>query len=160
MSSGIPSLSPLINYGAFPLVVALFLVVIIGAWYFIVFFTTKKKTPVVLKNTPVTTPPLRSIEALRAEYLQKIESLASSYAARAISARAVHQQLSLLLREFVAKANNVPADTMTLSDLKKMNLPTLTPVIESFYIPEFSMVESGSVQAAIATAREVVAQWS
>lgn len=155
-----PSLSPLLSYGLGPLFMVIGLCLVIAAWYFVVFFSTRKKPRTVLSLATKAPVPTLNIEALRAEYLQRVEMLSTSYANHGISARELHLQLSITLREFVAKVNNLPTDKMTLSDLRKMNLPTLTAVIETYYAPEFSAVEKGNVQTAVATAREVITQWS
>lgn len=156
----VPSLSPLLQYGPLPIFIALGGVLLIGAWYGLLFWLTRRKSQKVLAALPPVPPPVIDTTAIKQDYLQRIELIEKAYRAKELRARGVHQQLSLLLRRFVSEIGHVPTQTMTLAELKKTRLTTLVPIIESYYKPEFSAVENGSVDDALAAARKVVSEWS
>lgn len=156
----VPSLSPLLQYGWLPIFLALSGIVLVCIWYGFVFWLTRRKPQKVLATLPPAPQPIIDRVAIKQAYLGRIDEIETAYRTHEMLARTVHQQLSVLLRRFVAEVNHVPAQTMTLADLKKTSLSTLVPVIESYYQPEFSAALHGSVDTALAAARKVVNEWS
>lgn len=155
-----PELSPLLQYGPLPLAVAIGGIVLVAGWYVLVFWLTRRKPQKVLAALPPALPRVVDTSALKTDYLRRIDTIETAYRSRELHARVVHQQLSALVRRFVSEAVHVPAHTMTLADLKKTKFEALVPVIESYYQPEFSAVEKGNVDSALAAARKVVSEWS
>lgn len=152
-------LSPLLQYDPLPAYIALGILSIVALWFGLVFRLTRRIEPKVLATVPPAPEVKKDLAGLKEVYLQKIAELDSQYKSRQIKARIVHQELSLILRSFVSEAEGMPIKTMTLSDLKKTKHHKLTPVIESYYIPEFAAVETGRVDDAVALARKVVQEW-
>lgn len=156
----VPSLSPLVQYEPWPLFIALGLVMVVGAWYGFVFWLTRHKQQKVLATLPPSRPVVFDTSKLKSNYLHLIDVIEEQYRAHELRARGVHQELSMLLRRFVSEAGRVQTETMTLTDLKKTRFTELATTIESYYKPEFSAVENGSVDSALAAARKVVSEWS
>lgn len=156
----VPELSPVLQYGPVPLIIAIAGLVLVVGWYGLVFWLTRRKPQKVLASLPPASPTVVDTSKLKAEYLQRIDTIEAAYRSRELRARVVHQQLSTLVRRFVSEAVHVPAHTMTLADLKKTKFEALVPVIGSYYQPEFSAVETGNVDSALAAARKVVTEWS
>lgn len=156
----VPSLSPLLQYGPLPLFIAFGGVVVVCSMYAFVIWLTRKKPQKVLSTLPPAPQVAIDPTALKQEYLARIDAIEKAYRAHELHARGVHQQLSIVLRRFVSEVAHLPAQTMTLADLKKTRLATLVPIIESYYKPEFSAVEHGNVDEALAAARKVVSEWS
>ncbi|MFZ1258179.1 MAG: hypothetical protein WAQ25_01795 [Candidatus Saccharimonas sp.] len=158
--SATPSVSPLLQYDGMPIAIAALLAVAIILWFGVVFYMTRKKAP---KKLAVKSPdmlPVVDLSGLRQKYLQQIQSVEDSYRGKHINARALHQSLSLLLREFVSEVERMPLTTMTLTELKQSRHKKLAPTIEEYYKPEFATVESGNVDASLTAARKVVTEWS
>lgn len=129
------------------------------AWYGFIFWITRhreQRTVLNLQPRVVTQP---DVAALKTKYLGFIDQVESKHTARKLSARSVHQKLSLLLRYFVYEANGYAAHVMTLSDLKQSRYTKIANAIEKFYPPEFTKVEQGNVASALATAREIIQSW-
>lgn len=142
------------------LIVGLILLVVIIAWYGWVFFSTRRKPQrslATLQPQPYIPPDLTG---LKQKYLQLIAEVDTAYQSKQISARVVHQKLSYLLRMFVFETRGHRVDTLTLADLQKTRYEQLTKAIERYYLPEFTKVQQGDVQSALALAREVVEQWN
>lgn len=156
----VPNLSPLLQYGPLPLILAGGVVLLLAGWYGFVLWLTRRKPQKVLATLPPAQPPVVDQASIRKMYLERIEAIEKAYNSRELRARAVHQQLSVLLRQFVSEINRLPAQTMTLADLKRSRLSALAPIIESYYKPEFAAIENGSVNDALAAARKVVNEWS
>ena len=157
---GVPSLSPLLQYSPLPLVIAGAGIVLVAAWYGLLLWLTRKKPQKVLATLSPAPQIVIDPSAVKREYLGRIDLVENAYRSHELKARGVHQQLSVILRWFVSEVAHMPAQTMTLSDLKKMKLSPLAPIIESYYAPEFSALEHGNVDEALAAARKVVGEWS
>ncbi|MDO4773777.1 MAG: hypothetical protein Q4A37_01475 [Candidatus Saccharibacteria bacterium] len=149
-----------VQYEPVWLIIGSILLVLLLGWYGLVFWLTRKKKPRSLNTLAAKpyTPP--DLTALKAKYLQLITETETAHANKSLTARAVHQQLSYLLRMFVYEVRGHRVDTLTLADLKQSRYTELAAAIEEYYLPEFASVERGSVTSAVATARKVVTEWS
>ncbi|PYI67488.1 hypothetical protein CVV68_10380 [Arthrobacter livingstonensis] len=116
----------------------------------------------------------RDPETVRARFLALIDSLQSRYDAGALTARAAHLGFSAAVRSFVHEMTGVPAQRMTLAELRERQLPLVADAVAAFYPAEFGPADSGAhdladggpipeagpgVAASAATARAVVASW-
>lgn len=81
-----------------------------------------------------------------------------------LSARGAHQRISAITREFVAAVSHLPADTMTLADLRAAGAGPLTEVIALMYPPSFAPSQEGHaadlLPEALGRARHLVSEWS
>lgn len=125
----------------------------------IAWFTRKKKQKTVgtLKPKPIVLP---DIPAIQQKYMKLIDEIEQGSKRNEITARGVHQKLSVLLRYFVYEIKGVRTPMLTLAELKMTSFISLTSAVETYYEPEFDAVKTGDVPSAIATAREVVSKWS
>ena len=99
-------------------------------------------------------------EELRVKYVDQIDRIAVDHRRGALTGRAAHQQLSLLLRFFAFEADGVRAPNMTLSDLKASAQLPLADAVARFYPGAFAADEPRSVEEAVDTARQVVRSWN
>lgn len=143
-----------IAYAPWTLLAGIGLLVAAVLFVAIVFWLTRQRKP-----RAVTLPP-PDVPALQQKYLALIDEVEKAQAAGELSARALHQKLSILLRFFAYETNGVAAPMLTLKDLKMTKLTLLTEAVETYYVPEFSAVSHGDAAAAIARARQVVTTWS
>ncbi|CEH00605.1 hypothetical protein [Propionibacterium freudenreichii] len=84
-----------------------------------------------------------SLDRLRARTLQQIDHVETGHRAGALGDRAVHQQLSAIVRRFVGIASGGDADLQTLAELERAALdnPALEPAaqfVASGYAASFS----------------------
>ncbi len=158
--SNSPDFREWVGYEPLWLVIGCILMVMLVLWYGAVFYLTRRKPPRTIATLPLKAYVPPDLTALKAKYVQLILEVEGRYAAKTLSAREVHQKLSYLLRMFVFEIRGHRVDTLTLDDLKKTRYTELTAAIESYYLPEFTAVERGSVADAIALARKVVTEWN
>ncbi|MEC5179509.1 hypothetical protein [Arthrobacter sp. CG_A4] len=169
---------PLGYSGWFPWA-ALGLLVLVAVWYAYVVLSTRRRTGPGVQEATRFTPP-SDISGLQQDYLRRIDSVAREAQAGARSARAAHQELSLLIRSFTRDVSGVDAPRMTLADLRSVdphggNLPAVAEAIGRFYPAEFaaapgcavpgfavqgSACQASAVPEAAETAREVIRSWN
>ncbi|MGB4758572.1 MAG: hypothetical protein WBP26_00785 [Candidatus Saccharimonadales bacterium] len=153
-------LYPLEQYGLAWFLVGVLCLLLIAAWLGFVFWTTRKKPQKTVHTLLPKEPVKPDINALKAKYLALIAEAEQEVNQHTITARVAHQKLSLLVRYFVFEANGFRAHVMSLSDIKRIDLPSVARVIEQYYPAEFAAIEQGNITQAIAKAKEVVSSWS
>ena len=80
-----------------------------------------------------------------------------------ITPRTGHQQLSEVVRDYVAAVTTLPARTMALADFRDRAPGTLVQVLELVYPPEFAPDDDLArelFETAVDRARRLVASWS
>lgn len=108
-------------------------------------------------------PPGWRLARLKGDYIERIDEIVRHSEAGELSDRRAHQELSVVVREFVHAASGVRAPTMTLADLGRTGDPALarvSDVVRGLYPVEFGPDRPVSVGAAAAYARDVVARWT
>ncbi|MGA1812275.1 hypothetical protein VH571_07810 [Frondihabitans sp. 4ASC-45] len=139
------------------LVAGVLLLALVAAWYVFVvrFSATRVPRPVVGGPAPRV-----DLRELQRKYSAMIDEVGSESSAGRLDERAVHSRLSLLLRFFASEAAGIDAQVMTLDDLRRTPLPSVTRAVERYYPPAFQKQHPGDPDAAIAQARQVVHSWS
>ncbi len=150
---------PPITYS--PLWTAIGVVIVLGVlgWAVVVWAQTR---PARVEPEPEL-PPGWWLAQLKGRYIQRIDEVVRLGDAGELSPRRAHQELSVVVRDFVQEASGVQAPTMTLAELGRTGDPALAPVsdvVRGLYPVEFGPERAVSVAAAAAYAREVVARWS
>ena len=67
--------------------------------------------------------------------------------------------MSAKVREFAFEAFNIKAQNYTLSEIKKLNIPSFYELIEEYYKSEFSNESVGDLKEAINKTRRVINEW-
>ena len=135
--------------------IAVALLGLVVVYYAVAWWSTR---PPRRRPAPITAPP-----DVRREHLARIDQVEEQVRSGAISARVGHQQLSRVVRGYVAAVSPLPAPTMTLADLRALAPAALTDVIELVYPPEFAPDEAHARDAfdvAVRRARTFVAHGS
>lgn len=115
--------------------------------------TRARKIPV---ERPQQVPDLATV---RIRYLTLIDEVQASHERFELTAREAHQRLSALVRAFAHESSVHPASSMTLSELKRLELPRLAGAVEKMYPAEFGTREQGNLGQAVDEARRVVLEW-
>jgi hypothetical protein len=99
--------------------------------------------------------------ALRRRFVTLIDQVDAAYRRGETTRREAHQRLSATVRAFAHEASGYPATAMTLSELRQVDLPSLTAAVERFYPAEFGAARDhpGTVADAVAEAKRVVLEW-
>lgn len=102
----------------------------------------------------------RNPGSVRNKFLQLITDVENKYDAGTIDERAAHLELSLAVRGFVHEMTGLPAQRMTLTQLRGEQLALAADAVELFYPGEFAAHGGGlTVAESTGTARNVVASW-
>lgn len=146
---------PPVQFSAVWTVLGVLLVLVVLAWFIVVPVLTRPRT----RREP--TPDELHAFALdtRSRYIELIDDVGVAHFRAEISGREAHQQLSSLVRGYAAETSGFPATSMTLTELRQLNLPGLTDAVAQYYPSEFGTRERGSVADSIEEAKRVVQQW-
>ena len=150
------------NYSYLPLLLLLF-AVITGIILLVVWASKGPKAEKkAVAKTPVQTPvnPRSRMMELKRKYDRLLIQLADESEKKVISDREAYQRLSRLVRDFVYEMTGVKVQNNTLQELRGMNMPKLTALIEECYVPEFALDNCrGDVKETIKKARKVIGEW-
>lgn len=147
---------PVIDYAQFWLVLGFLILAAIVAYYFLVVFLTRPRPP---KAAPVLPPARPPVYALQQEYLERVDDVARRAAAGELTPRRAHAELSVLVRGFVAAVSTVPADKMTLTDLRRTELRGVSHTVGQYYPMVFGAHDPSGAEAGVAAAREAISTW-
>ena len=152
-------LLPLVNYQIQWVIIGSLLLLVAIVWVGFIFWHTRKRPQKTIASVMAQKVKAIDIAGLKKKYLKLIDQIAQEAQQKTITARQTHQKLSLLVRLFVFEATGYQAQVMTLEDIEKRNLPKLESTITALYPNEFSQLLTGTVDDALAKAREMVTTW-
>ena len=140
--------------------IAVGLAVALVVYYVLAWWFTRAPRPVALARPGVALPDLRQ------QHLARIDQVEARVRAGEISPRDGHQQLSEVVRDYVAAVTTLPARSMALADFRDRAPLALVEVLELVYPPEFAPdgpdgPDSRDLfETAVDRARGLVATWS
>lgn len=118
----------------------------------------KKKTEIVKeKPQPIN---VVDVNGLRARYLKQLDEVEQAFRSQKLTIRKAYQNMSIIVRKFVQERTGIKANTYTLEDIKKLNIPQLEALISEFYSPEFSVKSEGDVYEALEKSRRIIEEWN
>lgn len=138
---------------------AVVLVVLVVLYYVTSWWLTRPpRVPVVPRAT-------LDVPDARAAHLARIDELVAQVHDGRLPARSGHQQLSEIVRSWVATVTPLPARTMTLADFRDHAPRELVEAIELMYPPEFAPDADGlgdllAFDAAVLRSRRLVGSWT
>lgn len=97
---------------------------------------------------------------LKARYISALEEVENLYLHNRITVREAYQRLSAYVREYAAQQTGIPADRMTLEDLRKQKVGNLPAMIEKYYAPEFALQAEDRFISSVHEASEVIRTWN
>lgn len=97
---------------------------------------------------------------LRMKYLRLLDGLSYKLWNDEITLRQCYLSLSRYVREFVSEITGVKVSRCTLYEIRWMNMPMLTALIDEFYKVEFARVSLGDAYAAIEKTKRVIEVWN
>ncbi len=137
--------------------VALGLAAAVVVYYLLAWWLTRRPRTPRLARSGVAVPDVRLA------HLARIDAVAAQVAEGSITPRDGHQQLSDVVRSYVATVTTLPARTMALADFRDRAPRELVAVIELVYPPEFAPDDALArdlFDGAADQARGLVAGWS
>lgn len=151
------TIMPAVPYEALWAVIGVLLIVIVAVYYLFAWLLTR---PPAEPAAPVSIPaPRRTVPELQGAYLFEVDQIAGRYARGELTPRRAHAALSVAVREFLTEATGVPADKMTLSELRSTPFVGATHAIAEFYPIVFGADEARSVEHGTDAARQVITLW-
>ena len=144
-------LRPMFSYSLFPILI---LMITIGV---IVFFLLKpkkeKKEPIIIK------PPVRNLFEIKKRYLDQLQKLESDIQNKKVSNRNAYIKLSMIIRNFIYEVTQIKVQNYSLQEIIKVNIPSLTALVEEYYNPEFARESKGTIHDSLTKTREVIEKW-
>lgn len=137
--------------------IALALLALVVLYYLVSWWITRPRRVRDVRRADVDVPDLQR------EHLARIDRIEADVHAGVLEPRAGHQQLSEVMRSYVAEVTTLPARTMVLADFRTQAPPELVAALEVMYPPEFGPddeVARVRFDDAVTRAREVVASWA
>lgn len=137
--------------------IAVGLVVALVLYYLLAWWLTRAP------RSPALARPGVPLADVRQQHLARIDQVDARVRAGEITARDGHQQLSEVVRDYVAAVTTLPARTMALADFRDRAPLALVEVLELVYPPEFApedAVARDLFETAVGRARGLVATWS
>lgn len=129
---------------------------------YLLWLYAKKKWPLPKKYKPLSikTPPAFTRAQIRQKYLEKMNTLETSYQSGNITSRKAYQSLSSIIRNFVFEMTKIHVQNYTLAEIKTLNMPALSKLVEEYYEPEFARESNGEMLASLEKTRSVIASWN
>lgn len=137
--------------------IALALGAAVVLYYVLAWWLTRRPRVPRLERVAVDLPDVRRT------HLDLIDRIDAQVRAGELEPRTGHQQLSEVVRSYVAAVTTLPARTMALADFRARAPHELVAVIELVYPPEFApddAIARDLFDTAVARARGLVADWS
>lgn len=112
-----------------------------------------------IKNVKIIQPSSKNLIDIKSKYLYNIQILIVDLNTNKISERIAYQSLSRLIRNFIYEVTNIKVQYYTLEDIKKINMPILSKLVEEYYNPEFERVSKGNILESIDKTKKVIENW-
>ncbi len=143
----------LFAYDTLPLIIVLLLIAITILILVILYHKKNTVPPKIQVIVPDNKPSIKS------KYIALIDQLIAKVNNNKITNRKAYQELSLLIRNFIFEMTSIKVQNYTLSDIKTLNMPFLTTLVEEYYAPEFSYDSKGNILDSINKTKEVIVKW-
>lgn len=152
------TLQPMMSFMKQPLIICFLLGLFFIAVFLLLQFCGRRKAP---KAAAKAAAPVaaRNMDAAKPRYIGKLNALADKYKKGGCTAREAYLNMSNLIRSFVHEATGINVLNMSLSDVRKLSMPSLELLMEEYYSPEFSSDANGDVLQSIAKTIQAIAAW-
>ncbi len=103
---------------------------------------------------------IKNIPVIKSKYLKQLDSIEYRYVNNMIELRKAYQLISEQVRLFVFEITDITTQNYSLTEIKRLNIPTLYELIEEYYEPEFASKSIGDFESSISKARRVINEWN
>lgn len=125
-----------------------------------IFFILKKDNKKEKQSIPtIVQPNIQDKESIKLKFLKEIDLLKKQLEENKLTTRKAYQRLSVIIRTFIFQMTSIKIQNYTLEEIKKINLPIITTLIEEYYDPEFSVKTEGNIIESIEKTRQVIQTW-
>lgn len=139
----------------------LLVLVVLGIIGVLLWIRRRKGKPIEqqIENVPVQEVKPLSTDQVKGKYMTLINELEKQYGSGRMSEKEAYQELSGMIRRFVYEMTGIKVHHSTLEDIRRMNMPNVSGLIEECYAPEFSQDKNGNIYNTINKARMVIREW-
>lgn len=146
-------LKPLFSYSL--ITILFFLILLLINLYFLL----KLKNNKIDENIPKVKRPNKDITLIKNRFIKEIDLLKSQIENNEVTNRKAYQRLSKIIRNFIYEMTSIKVQNYTLEEIKKINIISLTQLVEEYYDPEFSKISKGNIKESIEKTRQVIDSW-
>ncbi len=146
------------TYSLIPL--AIFIILIIIETVCLICTRKKKGKTEKIKVEEIPEKNKKDIPVIKSKYLEQLNTISSKYENNVIELRIAYQLISEAVRMFVFEVTDITTQNYTLTEIKKLNIPSLYELIEEYYEPEFASKSVGDFDESINKARRIINEWN
>lgn len=147
------------SYALWPIIVLGALVVVCVLILVICKFKKKvKEKPVVEKET--VKQEKYDVNSIKRKYIAELDQISVKLANGMIETRQAYLDISDCIRRFVHKVTGINAQTCTLEDIKKMDMPKLEVLMTEYYAPEFAYNSVADANESIMKTKRAIEEWN
>lgn len=95
----------------------------------------------------------------RRKYLRKIDDVERYVVNGKKDSKTAHQEMSLIVRQFVHAATGVHVDRLVYTEIKRLKIKPLSELVRDFYEPEFAEYSEADMLQAIKKSKELIKTW-
>ena len=143
------------SYAIWPIYIVAALLLACGVGWFLLCLL--RKVPKKVTSNPVLIH--KDTKSIKSKYINLCNELSSGLNSKHISLRQGYQRLNELIRFFVFEITGIKMQNCTLSDIKQMNMPILSALVEEYYKPEFEEISMGDISSSLQKTKEVIELW-
>lgn len=148
---------PVVGYSPFWLVLGITLLGVIVAFYLAVALFTRSRSRKPKATAPP--PPPVDVAMLQVEANERVDEVQRQVLTGALDPRSANEELSSIVRGYVAELTGIPADHMTLDEIRAAGLAGTTSAVEQFYPAIFAVESDSNVTTSVVRARRVLNGW-
>ena len=91
--------------------------------------------------------------------LKELDKIEKAVDEGSMTPSAAYQRMSMLLRSFACEVKAVPAQFLTLRELRLAKIPSVFTMVLEYYEPEFASRSEADLKDSLNKTRKVIKQW-
>ncbi len=147
------SLRDLFQYSMLSLLIVIFLIAIVVLLIMLTKLIPKPAPPQIVIIEP------ENKQSVQQKYIELINKLINKVNNKQLTNRAAYQELSILIRHFVFEMTQIKVQNYSLNEIKTLNMPHLSALVEEYYHPEFAYLSNSNILESINKTKEVIVRW-
>lgn len=147
------SIRDLFQYSMLSLLIVIFLIAIVVLLIMLTKLIPKPAPPQIVIIEP------ENKQSVQQKYIELINKLINKVNNKQLTNRAAYQELSILIRHFVFEMTQIKVQNYSLNEIKTLNMPHLSALVEEYYHPEFAYLSNSNILESINKTKEVIVRW-
>ena len=148
-----PELRPMFSYSLGMIVLVILL---IGLILYFIFKPKQKK----VQAPVVVLPEIKSVFSIKEKHIRQLDQLQAEITLGNITNRKAYHRISSIIRHFIFEMTQIKVQNYSLAEIRKLNMPVLTSLVEEYYDPEFAKESKGDALESLKKTREVIERWN